>query len=148
MLLILVEVRASPIHGLGAFAVAPIAKGTPVWRFTPGFDLDLDPAEVECQPEHFRSVLLHYGYLDSRLQRYILCCDDARFINHAEEPNLTSDYSQDRYGVDIAARDIAAGDELTIDYGLVEGPTPPPASRRTASLYRGTKRTPRRRSRS
>ncbi|MGD9952733.1 MAG: SET domain-containing protein [Burkholderiales bacterium] len=125
MLLVSVVLRPSPIHGLGAFAVAPIARGTPVWRFTPGFDLDLDPAALERQPEHFRKALLHYGYLDPRLQRYILCCDDARFINHSAEPNLASEYSADRYGVDVAAREIAAGEELTIDYGLVEGPVPP-----------------------
>jgi len=124
MLLIPVRVRTSPIHGLGAYAAQPIAEGTPVWRFTPGFDLDLDPVELERQPEHFRKVLLHYGYLDLRLQRYVLCCDDARFINHDAAPNLVPDYSQDRYGVDVAARDIAAGEELTIDYGLVEGPLP------------------------
>jgi uncharacterized protein len=132
VLLVSVVVQPSPIHGLGTFAVAPIAKGTPVWRFTPGFDLDIDPAALERQPGHFRKVLLHYGYLDTRLQRYILCCDDARFINHSAEPNLASDYSADRYGVDVAARDIARGEELTIDYGLVEGLSPPPASRRRA----------------
>lgn len=125
MLLVSVVVRPSPIHGLGAFAAQPIARGAPVWRFTPGFDLDLDPRELERQPEHFRKVLLHYGYLDLRLKRYILCCDDARFINHAAEPTLASDYSGDRYGVDVAVREIAAGEELTIDYGLVEGPVPP-----------------------
>jgi len=120
MLLVPVLVKSSPVHGLGAFAAAAIRKGTPVWRFTPGFDLDIDPKEVEKQPDHFRKVLLHYGYLDPRLNRYILCCDDARFINHADEPNLSIDYAADRHGVDYAARDIAAGEELTIDYKLVE----------------------------
>jgi uncharacterized protein len=148
MLLVPAIVKPSPIHGLGAFAVQPIAEGTVVWRFTPGFDLDLDPAEVERQPEHFRKVLLHYGYLDKRLQRYILCCDDARFINHADEPSLASDFMQDRYGVEVAARDIAAGEELTVDYGLLEALSPLPASRQTTSQSPETRRTPRRRSRS
>lgn len=124
MLLVPVRVGPSPIHGLGAFADEPIAEGTPVWRFTPGFDLDLDPSELVRQPGHFRKVLLHYGYLDKRLQRYILCCDDARYINHSDAPNLASNHAHDRYGVDVAARNIAAGEELTIDYGLIEGPVP------------------------
>ena len=124
MLLIRVRVDWSPIDGLGVFAAEPVAKGAEVWRFTPGFDLDLDPAVVEAQPAHFRDYLLRYGYVDPRLGRYILCCDDARFINHSDTPNLRPDYVLDRYGVDIAARDIAAGEELTVDYRTVEGKGP------------------------
>lgn len=121
MLLVPVIVKPSSIHGNGVFAVEAIPIRTPVWCFTPGFDLDLDPSLLEAQPPHFRERMLHYGYLDPRLKRYILCCDDARFINHSDAPNLAVDYSADRYGLDYAARDIEAGEELTIDYGLVEG---------------------------
>jgi len=121
MLLIPVLVKPSPVHGLGAFAAAAIRKCAPVWRFTPGFDLDVGPQEVAKQPDHFRKVLLHYGYLDPRLNRYILCSDDARFINHSDAANLEVDFSADPHGVDFAARDISAGEELTIDYELVEG---------------------------
>lgn len=124
MLLITVRVDRSVIHGLGAFAVQPIAKGAEVWRFTPGFDLDLDPAALDDLPEHFRDTLLHYGYIDPRLGRYILAVDDARFFNHSDTPNLEVDFSQDPYGVDLAARDIAPGEELTIDYVWVEGRRP------------------------
>jgi len=88
MLLVNARVDRSPIHGLGLFAVAPIAKGTEVWRFTPGFDLDLALETLDDQPESFRERLLHYGYIDRRLNRCILCCDDARFINHSDEPNI------------------------------------------------------------
>jgi uncharacterized protein len=124
VLLVRVRIANSPIHGLGVFAAGSIAKGTPVWRFTPGFDLDLDPALVQAQPAHFRQALLRYGYVDLRLQRFILCCDDARFLNHSDEPNLRADFAADPYGVDFAARDIAAGEELTVDYGVVEGMRP------------------------
>jgi SET domain-containing protein len=126
MLLIPVQLGESPIHGLGVFSVAAIAAGTPVWRFTPGFDLDLDPELVDRQPGPLRRVLLHYGYVDARLRRFILCCDDCRFMNHSDAPNLRVDYAADRYGVDIAARDIAAGEELTVDYRLLEGARPDP----------------------
>lgn len=121
MLLVAVRVDLSPIHGLGAFAVHPIAKGTEVWRFTPGFDLDLEPAALDDLPELFRDTLLHYGYLDPRLGRFILAADDARFLNHSDRPNVVSDFARDPYGVDVAARDIAAGEELTVDYAWVEG---------------------------
>lgn len=121
MLLVPTQLAASPLHGFGLFALHRIARGTPVWRFTPGFDLDLDPAIVQLQPPLFRQTLLHYGYIDPRLNRFILCCDNARFINHSQTPNLTPDFSASPHGVDIALRDIEPGEEITIDYSLVEG---------------------------
>lgn len=124
MLLVRVRVERSPIHGLGVFAVEPISCGTEVWRFTPGFDLDLDPALLHTQPEHVRERLLHYGYIDPRLNRYILCCDDARFLNNSDSPNVRPDFTRDPYGVDVAVRDIAAGEEITVDYACVEGARP------------------------
>lgn len=124
MLLVRVRVDRSPIHGLGVFAAEFIPKGAEVWRFTPGFDLDLEPGVLEHQPPRVREQLLHYGYVDRRLNRYILCCDDARFINHSDDPNLRTDHGRDRYGVDIAVRDIAAGEELTVDYEALEGRRP------------------------
>ena len=33
MLLVPTRLAQSAIHGLGVFAVAPIAKGTAIWRF-------------------------------------------------------------------------------------------------------------------
>jgi SET domain-containing protein len=124
VLLVPVRVGQSLIHGLGAFAVAPIAKGTAIWRFTPGFDLDLHPKLLEEQPEHFREALLHYGYIDRRLKRFILCCDDARFINHSDSPNVGVRFDLDPHGLDVALRDITAGEEITVDYQLVEGGRP------------------------
>ena len=124
MLLVRTRLAPSAIHGLGVFTLEPIAQGAEVWRFTPGFDLDLDPALVDAQPERVREWLLVYGYLDPRLKRFILCCDDARFLNHSATPNLRPDFARDRYGVDLALRDVAAGEELTVDYALVDGILP------------------------
>lgn len=120
MLLVRVRLDRSPIHGLGVFAAEPIARGAEVWRFTPGFDLEAHPALLERQPARFREHLLHYGYIDRRLKLFILCCDDARFLNHSETPNLGPDYTLERHGVDIALRDIREGEELTVDYRAIE----------------------------
>jgi hypothetical protein len=105
------------------FALASIAKGTPVWHFTPGFDLDLDPAMLDGLAPDQRAVMLHYGYIDPRLQRFILCADNTRFMNHSNSPNLAPDFTLEPHGVDIAVRDIAAGEELTVDYAFVDGTT-------------------------
>lgn len=123
MLLVPVQLAPSPVHGLGVFAAIPIPRGTPVWRFTPGFDLDLDPSLLDTLTADQRAVMLHFGYIDSRLRRFILCADNTRFMNHSSSPNLAPDFSLEPHGVDIAVRDIAMGEELTVNYALVDGTT-------------------------
>ena len=120
MLLVPTRLAPSLIHGLGVFALAPIARGTPVWRFAKGLDMEFSPDIVDGLPEHVRSFFSHYGYLDRNVKRIILCFDDARFVNHSDTPNIVTDYAQDRYGLDVALRDIAAGEEITMDYAGFE----------------------------
>ncbi|HKJ92301.1 MAG TPA: SET domain-containing protein [Longimicrobiales bacterium] len=117
MLLVKTCKKNSGIHGVGLFADQFIAHGTPTWRFTPGIDQALHPSELQRIPEAARGQFLTYAYLDIRTGLYVLCADDARFMNHSPEPDITSDYNEDPvFGVDIAARDIQAGEELTCDY--------------------------------
>jgi hypothetical protein len=96
--------------------------GTLVWRFTKGFDLDLDPKLLDEQPP--RQVMLHYGYIHPQLNRFILCCDDNRFANRSNTPNIGIEFEADPYGLDVAAGDLEAGKELTVDYEFVEGSRP------------------------
>ncbi len=121
MLLIPVRIGPSDIHGLGVFSVHDIPEGTVVWRFTPGFDLDQDPRLLDEQAPHSRKVLLHYGHIDPVLDRFILCCDDCRFMNHSDRPNIRIDRDADRYGVAVAAYDIKADEELTVNYDIYDG---------------------------
>ena len=116
MLLIPTRLAPSSIHGFGVFTLAPIAKGTPVWRFAKDLDMEFGPDIVDGLPEHVRTFFSHYGYLDRNVQRIILCFDDARFVNHSDTPNIATDYAQDRYGLDVALRDIAADEEITMNY--------------------------------
>ncbi len=124
MLLVKTRIDNSPIHGFGLFAVERIARGTAVWRFIPPFDQDLSPSVLDALSSDQREWMLHYGYIDVRSKRLILCGDDARFINHSYTPNIASDFTSDRYGVDIAVRDIEAGEEITSDYMTFEGKVP------------------------
>ena len=120
MLLIKTKVLKSQIHGYGLFADEFIPKGTRVWKFTPGFDIELDETQFAKLPEKNRNFVEHFGYLDFRIGKYIMAADDACFMNHSAEPNISSDISLDRYGIDIATRDIQRDEEITIDYTSIE----------------------------
>ena len=120
MLRVATQLRPSSIHGIGVFTAEPIPAGVEVWRFSPGYDLDLDPSVVQDLPKHLQDWFAHFGYVDFHLGRLVVCLDNARFINHSPAPNLRSDYSADPYGPDFAARDIEAGEELTADYAEFE----------------------------
>jgi SET domain-containing protein len=120
MLLVPTRIGPSAIHGIGVFAVAPIVKGTPVWRFEKGLDMEFAPDFAAHFPEHVCAFFAQYGYVDRNLNRLILCFDDARFVNHSDAPNVGTDYAQDPHGLDLALHDIAAGEELTMDYAGFE----------------------------
>jgi SET domain-containing protein len=114
MMLVPAEVAASPIDGLGVFATAPIEAGTLVWALSPGLDAVIPEGawpglHLEGAQEAF---LARYAYYDAKKRAFVLCCDDARFMNHADDPNV-SDTIDDRC---FALRDIAAGEELTCNY--------------------------------
>jgi uncharacterized protein len=116
VLLVKTKIAPSAIHGLGLFANQFIGKGQVIWRFSPGFDREVTFEELETLPIHLQEWTKHYGYLDFHLNRYILHIDDARFVNHSNNACIYVDYAQDSYGIDVADRDIAPGEELTYDY--------------------------------
>lgn len=117
MMLVPTRRQSSEIHGTGLFAVDPIPAGTPTWRFTPGLDLALHPDAVGALSDVARDWFVTYAYLDIRTGLYVLCADDARFMNHSDTPNVGGDYEQEPvFGMDVALRDIAAGEELLCDY--------------------------------
>lgn len=114
MLLVDVVVRASPIEGLGVFAKHDIPAGAPMWRLDERFDRVVPRGLYEAMAGPQRAWLDRYGYPyvgdDSRI---VFELDDAKYMNHAERPNMA--YSSPTLAV--AARDIRAGEEITVDYG-------------------------------
>lgn len=121
MLLIKTKISLSKIHGIGLFADQFIQKGTPLWEFTPGFDLKVDKNKLSDIPKASKKHFLKYAYLNLSTNKYVLCVDDARFWNHSEKPNCLTVDSDGEEGVDIAARDIQQGEELTINYKEFDG---------------------------
>ncbi len=65
-------------------------------------------------PDTAKDSILHYAYKHLQTGDYVLCSDDARFLNHSENPNLISNILDEE--IDIAARDILENEELTVNY--------------------------------
>jgi hypothetical protein len=99
--------------GYGVFATQPIPKGTAVYV--------RDALEIVV-PKHsglahnaaYAEILRKYSYIDAKGD-YILSWDHGRYVNHCCHPNTITT----GYGFEIAIRDIAPGEEITDDYGLL-----------------------------
>lgn len=117
MLMVKTRLGPSDIAGIGLFADQDIAKGTVTWRFMPAYDRLLTQAEIEALPEPARSSILEHVYLNAESGLFVLCADNARFMNHADDPNTAGVHQPGAIaGYDVATRDIRAGEELTCDY--------------------------------
>jgi hypothetical protein len=119
MLRVRTRIGQSAIHGIGLFADEFIPRGALIWEFLPTFDVTFDRAAFERLPAETRCHVDKYAYLDRERNAFVLCGDDARFMNHSAEPN-TWEVSE---SCTLAARDIAPGEEITCDYASM-GPGP------------------------
>jgi uncharacterized protein len=116
MLTVRASVKPSGVQGLGLFAEQKIPKGTVVWKFNPKWDLLFSEEELNSMPEAQKEFLDTYAYLSPLYNKYVLCADDARFMNHSSvKDNIsTKEFEGDETGV--ANRDIEVGEELLINY--------------------------------
>ena len=123
MLLIAVEVRRSAVHGLGVFVREAVPAGTIVWQFDPGIDNRHPVSWLGRQPEHVRRFVDIYGVLSLDQSEIGIPGDQTLFINHSPVPNLAprDEHIVNGEGVVVAARDIVASEELTIDYAAIAG---------------------------
>src|ERR1700754_2190667 len=113
MLLVDVYLDKSSIEGIGVFAKNHIPRGALVWKFDPSYDrrIAVDIYERETGP--VKTYLDRYCYPDRRDPNYIVFeADDARYMNHADDPNCDVSAPEATY----ALRDIAPGEEMTCDY--------------------------------
>ena len=103
-----IEVRDSGVHGRGVYAAAPIAAGTKIIEYTGEritWDVAVDRHPHDpAQPNH-----TFYFHLDGGLVIDAL---------YACAPNCEADEVDGRVFIK-ALRDIAPGEELFYDYGLV-----------------------------
>jgi SET domain-containing protein len=116
MMLIRVRVGLSEIHGRGLFAIGPIHKGTPVWKYSEECgDMRTMPHLIkDAEVQHYAT----FGYRPPGKDYIELPGDHACFWNHSDNPNVV--YEGDQFEVMIADRDISPGEELTCDYTTFE----------------------------
>lgn len=114
MLLVKTKISQSKIHGIGLFADELIPKGTRIWQFEPGFDIEVDAKKFKQLPKTAQAKLINSDYNDGSI--HVLLGDDARFVNHSDNPNTDGVLSPDGHGYTIANRDILPGEEITTDY--------------------------------
>ena len=120
MLLVKTMLGPSKINGIGLFANQFIPKGTLTWKFKPSFYIEITKDNLLKLPQHAKNQFLHYCYLDKKTNKYVLCFDDARFMNHSEIPTI-EDGESFVYDGDIAIKDIYEGEELTYNYRKEDG---------------------------
>jgi hypothetical protein len=108
------ELRQSLIHGVGTFLLEDVKAGDLIWRFDSRIDRIFSDAELQTMPERLQAFLGMYSTFHEASGLWVLCGDNGRHFNHADEPNTTS--LGVAFGDDIAASDLKAGTELTTNY--------------------------------
>ena len=107
------------MHGVGVFAVHDIKKGAHLRLFGDGETIDLRSIArpTEKVPEVFKEYCVDSG--DT-----LICPQDfghmhiGWYLNHSKNPNAMRDKDYKWY----AFTDIKAGEEISIDYNLLEEP--------------------------
>lgn len=102
-----VEVRKSSKHGNGLFALKNFSKGDRVYSFAKGRVVARD--EIKNLSEREKIHLDKIGE-----DTYEIIEPPGCYINHSCEPNV-----EEKSRTGYALRDIAEGEEITIDYDTI-----------------------------
>src|SRR3954467_11256326 len=120
MLLVRTRLDKSLIHGIGLFADQFIPQGTVIWEFHPVVDIKLTQEQIAALPEPCQEQVRRYTYREKESRLYVLCGDDARFLNHSDSHNCIDIFNAEEGDLTVANRDIYPGEELTCDYALFD----------------------------
>jgi len=118
MLMVHASAGRSRIHGKGLIARELIPAGTLVWVLRPGFDVELTKQQFEELAPRSREQVARYIYTDVVTGNYILCSDDAKYMNHSDTPNTRTEGRQT-----VATTQIEPGQEITCNYYEFDGAT-------------------------
>jgi len=121
----LFEVRHSPIHGYGVFALRRIRKGTTVTEYL-GDRVSHEVADARYEDKDPNDNHTFLFTVDSKtVIDGGVGGNDARYINHGCDPNCESTAQNKRIYVE-AIRTIQPGEELAYDYQIQRDPEDPP----------------------
>jgi hypothetical protein len=121
----LFEVRHSPVHGYGVFALRKIRKGTTITEYL-GERVSHDEADSRYENKEPNDNHTFLFTVDSKtVIDGGVGGNDARFINHSCDPNCQSTTLKKRIYVE-AVRTIQPGEELAYDYQIERDPDDPP----------------------
>jgi uncharacterized protein len=120
----MIEVRHSPVHGYGVFALRRIRKGTTVIEYL-GDRITHDEADDRYQDKDAKD---NHTFLFTVNSKIVIDAgrngNEARFINHGCDPNCESGIMKKRVFID-ALRTIQPGEELVYDYQITRDPDDP-----------------------
>lgn len=107
------KLKRSRIHGIGVFAAERIRKGSVVWNLDERFCVMIREEDLPSIHPTMRKHIDTYGY-PHMTQSGVICLDsdNGRFMNHSNGANIV--FTEPT--VARAARDIAAGEEITCNY--------------------------------
>lgn len=114
-----IQVRRSGVHGKGVYALVDIAAGERIIEYT-GEVITWDEAQDRhphdpADPNHTFYFHIDDGHvIDAKFGG-----NSARWINHSCAPNCEAEETDGGRVFIRALRDIAAGEELFYDYGLI-----------------------------
>ena len=113
-----IQVRRSGIHGKGVYAAQDIAAGDTIIEYV-GEIITWDEAQTRHPHDPADPNHTFYFHIDeTRVIDAVAGGNSSRWINHSCEGNCEADEQDGRIFIK-ALRDIAAGEELHYDYGLI-----------------------------
>lgn len=107
-----VDIRPSPIDGLGAYACEPITARRKIGEIR-GESISVTQARIRATRSE-RIMIVELS--PKKAIDFSRSADPMRYTNHSCAPNARLCIRQGRVEF-YALRDIAAGEELTVDYG-------------------------------
>jgi SET domain-containing protein len=125
----LYEVRKSPVHGNGVFALTDIDAGDRIIEYRGeriSWDAATERAAARGGPINHT---FYFSLADGQVIDGGKRGNDARWINHACEPNCEA-FEEDGKVYIHAMRNIAAGEELNYNYALIYDERHTPALKR------------------